>query len=79
MFVSIAIIPLRKREGNDIVDPSFKMPLYPVLPILAFLASLVVFLGLDIQAKVYALAWFIIGVIIYLTYGMRHSTTGIKK
>ncbi|MGQ5709427.1 APC family permease [Lactobacillus sp. PSON] len=79
MFVSIAIIPLRKREGNDIVDPSFKMPLYPILPILAFLASLVVFLGLDIQAKVYALAWFIIGVIIYLTYGMRHSTTGIKK
>ena len=79
MFVSIAIIPLRKREGKDIVDPSFKMPLYPVLPILAFLASLIVFLGLDIQAKVYALAWFIIGVIIYLVYGMRHSTTGTKK
>lgn len=79
MFVSIAILPLRKREGQDIVDPSFKMPLYPVLPILAFLASLIVFLGLDIQAKVYALAWFIIGVIIYLVYGIRHSTTSIKK
>ncbi|TSO26490.1 amino acid permease [Lactobacillus sp. LL6] len=79
MFVSIAILPLRKREGQDIVDPSFKMPLYPVLPILAFLASLIVFLGLDIQAKVYALAWFIIGVIIYLVYGIRHSTTSLKK
>lgn len=75
MFVSLAIIPLRKREGHDIDNPAFKMPLYPVLPILAFIASLVVFLGLDIQAKVYALVWFILGVIIYFAYGIRHRNT----
>lgn len=79
MFVSLAIFPLRKREGKDIAEPSFKMPFYPVLPVLAFIASLVVFLGLDIQAKVYALVWFILGVIIYFAYGIRHTNTADKK
>lgn len=79
MFVSIGIYPLRKREGMDIEEPSFKMPLYPVLPFLGFLASLIVFLGLDSQAKIYAGMWFILGVIIYLTYGIRHSSLNKKK
>ncbi|WP_251716160.1 APC family permease [Lactobacillus agrestimuris] len=78
MFVSLAIFPLRKREGVDIEDPSFKMPLYPVLPLLAFLASLTVFLGLDKQAKLYAGIWFILGVLIYLFYGVRHSNLNDK-
>lgn len=74
MFVSLGIYALRKREGKDIDDPSFKMPLYPVLPFLAFLAALIVFLGLDLQAKLYAGIWFLLGVIIYFAYGIRHSS-----
>lgn len=74
MFVSLGIYALRRREGKDIDDPSFKMPLYPVLPFLAFLAALIVFLGLDLQAKLYAGVWFLLGVIIYFTYGIRHSS-----
>lgn len=73
MFVSLAIYPLKKREGKDIEDPAFKVPFYPVLPFLAFLASLIVFLGLDSQAKLYAGIWFLLGLIIYFTYGIRHS------
>lgn len=72
MFVSLGIYALRQREGKDINDPSFKMPLYPVLPALAFLAALIVFLGLDMQAKLYAGVWFLLGVIIYFSYGIRH-------
>lgn len=72
MFVSIGIYPLRKREGVDIDEPAFKMPLYPVLPFLAFIASLVIFLGLDKMALAYSLVWFILGVIIYFIYGYRH-------
>lgn len=49
------------------------MPFYPVLPAVAFLGSLVVFLGLDIQAKLYSGVWFLIGCAIYFLYGMRHS------
>lgn len=78
MFVSLGIYPLRKREGKDIANPSFKMPFYPVLPLLAFLAALVVFLGLDYQAKTYAGLWFLIGVIIYLTYGLHHASLNQK-
>lgn len=73
MFVSIGIYPLRRREGKDISDPVFKVPLYPVLPALGFIASLMVFIGLDYQAKLYAGGWFVLGLIIYFAYGVRHS------
>ncbi|MFD1418336.1 APC family permease [Companilactobacillus keshanensis] len=76
MFVSLGIYPLRKREGKDLPEPSFKMPLYPVLPAVAFLGALFVFWGLDVQAKTYAGVWFAIGLVIYFTYGIRHSYLG---
>lgn len=72
MFVSIGIYPLRKREGKDINMPGFKMPFFPVLPALGFIASLWVFWGLDSDAKLYALVWFIIGMIVYFVYGMNN-------
>mgnify|MGYP000985513579 FL=1 len=79
MFVSIGIYPLRRREGKDINDPAFKVPLYPVLPALSFLASLMVFLGLDYQAKLYAGIWFVLGLVIYFAYGVRHSYLSKKN
>lgn len=79
MFVSLGIYRLRPREGHDIADPAFKMPWYPVLPFLAFLGSFIVFWGLDGQAKKYMLIWSIIGVVIYLLYGMRHSNINDRK
>jgi len=79
MFVSIGIYPLRRREGKDINDPAFKVPLYPVLPALGFVASLMVFLGLDYQAKLYAGIWFVFGLVIYFAYGMKHSYLNKKK
>ena len=78
MFVSLGIYPLRKREGKDIAMPDFKVPFYPVLPALGFIGSLIIFWGLDIQAKLYAGIWFAIGLIIYFVYGMHHSTLGKK-
>lgn len=79
MFVSLGIYRLRPREGKDIDDPSFKMPFYPILPALGFLAALIVFLGLDYQAKLYAGIWFILGLIIYFCYGIHHSVLDKKK
>ena len=73
MFVSLGIYRLRPREGVDIANPSFKMPFYPVMPALAFIGALIVFLGLDMQAKLYSGIWFVIGVVVYLAYGMHHS------
>lgn len=79
MFVSLGIYALRRREGKDIPDPAFKMPLYPVMPALGFIASFMVFMGLDEQAKLYAGIWFVFGLIIYFAYGMRHSTMNKKN
>ncbi|GAY72498.1 APC family permease [Lentilactobacillus kosonis] len=76
MFVSLGVYALRPREGKDIPMPSFKMPLYPILPALGFLGALAVFWGLDIQAKTYAFGWFVLGAIIYFAYGIRHSNAG---
>ena len=74
MFVSLGIYKLRPREGKDIPDPSFKMPFYPVLPFIAFLGALGVFWGLDNDAKIYALVWFLFGLLVYLVYGAKHSS-----
>ncbi|WEV43507.1 amino acid permease [Lactobacillus sp. ESL0684] len=79
MFVSLSIYKLRPREGKDLPQPGFKMPWYPIMPALAFLGTLVVFLGLDKEAKIYSVVWFLIGIIIYFAYGMNHSTLGKQK
>ncbi|MDO4903716.1 MAG: amino acid permease [Limosilactobacillus sp.] len=79
MFVSLGIYALRPREGKDIDKPAFQMPFYPVMPALGFLASLTVFWGLDADAKTYAGLWFVLGLIIYFGYGMRHSYLSKKN
>ncbi|WP_085063728.1 APC family permease [Staphylococcus haemolyticus] len=73
MFVSLAMYRLRKREGKDLPVPSFKVPFFPVLPIITFILVLLVFWGLSFDAKLYTLIWFVVGIIIYLSYGVRHS------
>lgn len=73
MFVSIGIYALRPREGKDLPIPGFKMPFYPILPGIAFLGSFGVFWGLGDDAKLYALIWFAIGLVIYFAYGMKNS------
>ncbi|MCU5745395.1 amino acid permease [Staphylococcus sp. SQ8-PEA] len=73
MFVSVGVFALRRREGKDIPMPSFKMPFYPVLPVLALISTMVVFWGLSSEAKLYTLGWFILGLVIYLVYGVHNS------
>ena len=79
MFVSIGIYALRPREGKDISEPGLKVPFYPVLPFIGFLGALIVFLGLDIDAKIYIGVWFIIGLVMYFTYGAKHSALNDRK
>ena len=73
MFVSVGLFALRKREGKDIPEPAFKVPGYPILPILSFIFSLLVFFGLDHAAKIYTLIWFILGILLYFAYGVKHA------
>lgn len=70
-FVSIGIIPLRRRK--DIQNAGFKVPLYPVLPVISLGLCLYLMTRLRLETWIASLIWFVIGAIIYLTYGMNHS------
>lgn len=73
IMVSLGLYALRKREGKDLPQPKFKAPGYPVLPAISAAFSALIFMGLNIDAKLLMLAWFIIGALIYFAYGMHHS------
>lgn len=71
VFISFGIIPLRKRK--DIPNDGFKMPWYPVLPILAGLASIYFLFMLPTISKISVGLWITIGIIVYFVYGLKHS------
>lgn len=73
IFVSLGIYALRPREGVDLPEAQFKMPLYPVLPAVSAIFSAVIFWGLNTDAKILMVGWFVIGLLIYFIYGTRHS------
>lgn len=73
IFVSLGIYALRPREGVDLPEAQFKMPLYPVLPAISAIFSTVIFWGLNTDAKILMVGWFVIGLLIYFIYGIRHS------
>ncbi|KRN78838.1 APC family permease [Fructilactobacillus lindneri] len=79
MAVSLAMYPLRKREGKSLPKAAYKEPFYPILPALGFIGSFTIFMGLDVQAKIYSAVWFLIGVIIYFAYGMKHANSDIDS
>ena len=79
IFVSLAMYSLHKREGKDLPKAGFKMPGYPVTPAIGALLSVWVFWGLSTEAKLYALIWFIIGIIVYFLYGAKHSVLRSKS
>ncbi|WP_395319924.1 APC family permease [Fructilactobacillus frigidiflavus] len=74
--VSIGIIPLRKRK--DLNHQGFKMPGYPVLPIIAALFSVGLMSQLHAETLIFALLWFAIGLVIYFAYGVKHSNLNQK-
>jgi len=79
IFVSLAMYSLHKREGKDLPEAGFKMPGYPVTPAIGAILSAWVFWGLSAEAKIYALIWFIIGIVVYFLYGAKHSVLRSKS
>ncbi|MGE7171463.1 amino acid permease [Latilactobacillus sakei] len=71
-FMSIGVIPLRKRKDIPNKD-GFKVPLYPWLPLLSGLLCLFMLFELPAVTWMAAGIWFILGLIIYSSYGLKHS------
>lgn len=77
-LVSFGIIPLHHRKdiGNR---GGFKVPLYPVIPILSGLLCLAMMTQLQLETYIGAGIWFTLGIIIYFTYGYWHSKLNDKQ
>lgn len=73
IMVSIGIYRLRKREGVDLPEPTFKMPFYPVMPALSAIVSAIIFWQLSNDAKLLMVVWLAVGIIIYFIYGYHHT------
>jgi APA family basic amino acid/polyamine antiporter len=69
--VSAGVIILRRTRPD--MKRGFRVPFYPVLPILSIIACLYLISSLQIATFVIFGVWVALGGIFYLLYGMHHS------
>lgn len=72
-FIIAGMAVLRLRKRPDIVQHRFKMPWFPFLPILTVLTSVMLLCSLNMVAIYLMIGWLIIGALVYLLYGSRHT------
>ncbi|WP_283679408.1 amino acid permease [Lentilactobacillus sp. Marseille-Q4993] len=72
LFVSIGIIPLRKNKDID-NSKDYKVPFYPVMPIVSALLCILMLTQLPLETWIASLIWFAFGLILYFSYGVKHS------
>ncbi|WP_395243766.1 APC family permease [Agromyces sp. MMS24-K17] len=71
VLVSVGVVVLRRTRPD--LPRGFRVPWSPVLPILSAVACLWLMLNLTTLTWVRFLVWLVIGVVVYLLYGRRHS------
>ncbi|WP_433240603.1 amino acid permease [Streptosporangium sp. CA-135522] len=71
VVVSIAVVILRRTRPD--LPRSFRTPLVPLVPILSVLACLYLMLNLPVETWLRFAIWMVIGIVVYATYGYRHS------
>lgn len=72
IFVSAGILYLRKNK--DLPTGGFKVPFYPVLPIVSLLLCIFLISQLSAHTWIACSVWFVLGIILYFVYGKKHST-----
>lgn len=74
IVVSLGVIVLRHTRPD--IKRNFRVPFVPFIPVLAVLACGYLMVNLSKITWIGFLIWFAIGLIIYFTYGYRHSLLG---
>jgi APA family basic amino acid/polyamine antiporter len=74
VLVCFGVIILRKKEPN-LVRP-FKTPLVPLVPILGIIVCAGMIISLPRDTQLSALAWMIVGLLIYFGYSRKNSKLG---
>ncbi|MBC1228283.1 amino acid permease [Listeria booriae] len=70
-MVSLGIFFLRKNK--DLPTDGFKTPLYPFVPALSFILCVYLILNLSAITWISFAIWFVVGLIVYFSYGRQHS------
>jgi len=71
IIVCIGVMVLRYKRP-DLSRP-FKVPFFPVTPILGVLSCLAVMISLDNTTHILAAVWILIGFLVYFFYGRKHA------
>lgn len=74
VVVCVGVMVLRKKDPG--LERPFRTPLVPVVPILGIIICGAMIVSLDIVTQLSALAWMIIGLIIYFAYSKKNSKLG---
>ena len=77
ILVCIGIVILRKRMPD--LPRAFKVPLVPLIPILGVVVCLGMMVFLPLDTWVRLLVWMIIGINVYLFYGIKNSALSDNK
>jgi basic amino acid/polyamine antiporter, APA family len=78
-FITVAIGVIVLRQRNPELPRSFKVPLYPVLPILAILGSLWIISSLRLITIYVFVVWVALAFVWYLVYARKHSHLGRQE
>jgi APA family basic amino acid/polyamine antiporter len=74
LVVSVGVMVLRQRQPD--LPRGFKVPLYPLLPILSIVGCIWIIQDLRPKTIYVFLAWSAVALLWYLLYGRRHSMLG---
>jgi basic amino acid/polyamine antiporter, APA family len=77
VLVSAGVVVMR-RTHPDVPRP-FKTPWVPLIPILSILASGALIISLSYWTQLRLVGWLIIGLVIYFTYGRKHSKVQVAR
>jgi len=67
---------LRKKRPD--LKPAFRVPFGKVLPIVSAILCLYLMTNLAVETWIFFAVWLVIGVVIYFSYGQRHSRLNEK-
>ncbi len=70
-LVSAGVLRLRKSQPNRV--RGFRVPLVPLIPILAIAFCFILMLSLPLQTWLRFFVWLGLGLVIYFTFGRKHS------
>jgi APA family basic amino acid/polyamine antiporter len=71
MFVHLSLLKLRRVEPN--IKRGFRVPLYPVLPVIGAMSCVLLMYYLSNNAKIASALWFTLGLAVYFIMTQRHK------